>query len=166
LGEYGGSAPAGLIEPAKARGSSVFYDVSSSRNKKGGKRPATYVFGVDSLPAVVNAGSQVSSGYASWALLWLYQTASGQHGNSMKTVSPYCLHTVSIGFAYCLVWIMQERIGMRDASTAAWSRGLTLMGKLDPNHLIGILQGKIGDLVFAEGRDGKVTVRHRPVQER
>ena len=39
------------------------------------------------------------------------------------------------------------------------------MGKLDPNNLIGILQGKIGDLVFAEGRDGKVTVRHRPVRK-
>ena len=39
------------------------------------------------------------------------------------------------------------------------------MGKLDPNTLIGILRGKIGNLVFSESKQGKVTVRHRPIPE-
>jgi hypothetical protein len=39
------------------------------------------------------------------------------------------------------------------------------MGKLDPNSVIGILRGKIGDLVFAETTAGKVIVRHKPKRE-
>ena len=37
------------------------------------------------------------------------------------------------------------------------------MAILDPNTLIGIIQGKIGDLVFVRTKDGKVIVRRRPV---
>jgi hypothetical protein len=39
------------------------------------------------------------------------------------------------------------------------------MAMLDPNTVIGILQGKIGDLVFVRTKDGKVIVRHRPVRK-
>jgi hypothetical protein len=38
------------------------------------------------------------------------------------------------------------------------------MAMLDPNTVIGILQGKIGDLVFVRAKNGKVIVRHRPVR--
>jgi hypothetical protein len=38
------------------------------------------------------------------------------------------------------------------------------MAMLDPNTVIGILQGKIGDLVFVRTKNGKVIVRHRPVR--
>ena len=36
------------------------------------------------------------------------------------------------------------------------------MGMLDPNALIGFLKGKFGNLVFAQTKDGRVIVRHRP----
>jgi hypothetical protein len=39
------------------------------------------------------------------------------------------------------------------------------MGKLDPNTIIGIVQGKLGDLVFVRMKNGKVYVRHTPVRE-
>ena len=39
------------------------------------------------------------------------------------------------------------------------------MAMLDPNTVIGILQGKIGDLVFVRTKDGRVIVRHRPVRK-
>ena len=38
------------------------------------------------------------------------------------------------------------------------------MGMLDPNTLIGILSGKLGDLVFSRLANGKVVVRRRPVR--
>jgi hypothetical protein len=38
------------------------------------------------------------------------------------------------------------------------------MAMLDPNTVIGILQGKIGDLVFVRAKTGKVIVRHWPVR--
>jgi hypothetical protein len=38
------------------------------------------------------------------------------------------------------------------------------MAKLNPNTLIGILRGKLGDLVFVPGKDGTVIVKHRPVR--
>jgi hypothetical protein len=38
------------------------------------------------------------------------------------------------------------------------------MGKLDPNSLIGLLRGKLGDLVFVPTKDGAVIVKHRPVR--
>jgi len=37
------------------------------------------------------------------------------------------------------------------------------MAILDPNTLIGIIQGKLGNLVFVRAKDGKVTVRRCPV---
>jgi hypothetical protein len=40
------------------------------------------------------------------------------------------------------------------------------MAKLDPNTVIGILQGKLGNLVFVRMKNGEVTVRQRPVRER
>jgi hypothetical protein len=39
------------------------------------------------------------------------------------------------------------------------------MATLDPNTVIGLVHGKIGDLVFVQTRDGKIIVRHRPVRE-
>ena len=36
------------------------------------------------------------------------------------------------------------------------------MAFLDPNTVIGILESKLGDLVFVRTRSGKVIVRHRP----
>jgi hypothetical protein len=39
------------------------------------------------------------------------------------------------------------------------------MGKLDPNTLIGIINGRIGDLVFARTSDGTVIVRPRPQRQ-
>ena len=39
------------------------------------------------------------------------------------------------------------------------------MAMLDPNTVIGILQGKVGDLVFVRTKDGRVIVRHRPVRK-
>jgi hypothetical protein len=39
------------------------------------------------------------------------------------------------------------------------------MGKLTPNTVIGILRGKLGDLVFVPARDGTVIVKHRPVRK-
>ena len=36
------------------------------------------------------------------------------------------------------------------------------MGMLDPNTLIGILNGKLGNLVFACYPNGKIVVRRRP----
>ncbi len=38
------------------------------------------------------------------------------------------------------------------------------MATLDPNTLIGILRGHLGDLVFVPARDGTVIVKHRPVR--
>ena len=38
------------------------------------------------------------------------------------------------------------------------------MAKLDPNTLIGILRGKLGDLVFVLAKDGTVIVKRRPVR--
>src|SRR5258708_5997938 len=39
------------------------------------------------------------------------------------------------------------------------------MGMLDPNPLIGIINGKFGDLDFVRTHDRKIIVRHRPVRE-
>jgi hypothetical protein len=39
------------------------------------------------------------------------------------------------------------------------------MAKLDPNTIIGILRGKIADLVFVRNADGTVHTRHTPVRE-
>ena len=39
------------------------------------------------------------------------------------------------------------------------------MGKLDPNSIIGILQGKLADLVFARMPNGTISVRHTPVRQ-
>ena len=39
------------------------------------------------------------------------------------------------------------------------------MATLDPNTLIGILQGKLGNLVFVRTKEGKIIVRHRPVRD-
>jgi hypothetical protein len=39
------------------------------------------------------------------------------------------------------------------------------MGKLTPNAVIGILRGKLGDLVFVPAADGTVIVKHRPVRK-
>lgn len=39
------------------------------------------------------------------------------------------------------------------------------MGKLDPNTVVGVLRGKLGDLVFVPATDGTVIVRHRPSRE-
>jgi hypothetical protein len=39
------------------------------------------------------------------------------------------------------------------------------MAMLDPNTVIGILQGKIGDLVFVRTKHGRVIVRQRPVRK-
>ena len=38
------------------------------------------------------------------------------------------------------------------------------MALLDPNTLIGIINGKLGNLVFARTKDGRIIVRHRPVR--
>ena len=39
------------------------------------------------------------------------------------------------------------------------------MAHLDANTLIGILQGRLGDIVFAKTKDGRVIVRHRPMRK-
>jgi hypothetical protein len=39
------------------------------------------------------------------------------------------------------------------------------MALLDPNTLIGIIQGKIGNLVFVRTKEGRVIVRHPPVRK-
>ena len=39
------------------------------------------------------------------------------------------------------------------------------MSKLDPNTIIGILQGKLGDLVFVRQPNGTITVRRPPVRK-
>jgi hypothetical protein len=39
------------------------------------------------------------------------------------------------------------------------------MSKLNPNTVIGIVQGKLGDLVFVRMKNGQVYVRHTPVRE-
>jgi hypothetical protein len=39
------------------------------------------------------------------------------------------------------------------------------MGMLDPNTLIGIIEGKVGNLVFVRTKDGRVIVRGRPVRQ-
>ena len=36
------------------------------------------------------------------------------------------------------------------------------MAFLDPNTVIGILEGKLGDLVFVRAQNGKIIVRQRP----
>src|ERR1041384_526498 len=38
------------------------------------------------------------------------------------------------------------------------------MGMFDPNALVGIINGKIGNLVFARTKDGRVIVRQAPVR--
>jgi len=38
------------------------------------------------------------------------------------------------------------------------------MAQLDANTLIGILQGRLGDIVFAKTDCGRVMVRHRPLR--
>ena len=38
------------------------------------------------------------------------------------------------------------------------------MAHLDANTLIGILQGRLGDIVFAKTDCGRVMVRHRPLR--
>jgi hypothetical protein len=38
------------------------------------------------------------------------------------------------------------------------------MAKLDPNTIIGILQGKLGNLVFSRLKNGQIVVRRRPVR--
>jgi hypothetical protein len=38
------------------------------------------------------------------------------------------------------------------------------MATLTPNTLIGVIHGKIGNLVFVRRKDGKVFVRHRPIR--
>jgi hypothetical protein len=38
------------------------------------------------------------------------------------------------------------------------------MAKLDPNTIIGILQGKLGNLVFSRMKNGQVNVRRKPVR--
>jgi len=39
------------------------------------------------------------------------------------------------------------------------------MATLIPNSLVGILHGKLGNLVFVRGKDGRIWVRHRPVRQ-
>ena len=39
------------------------------------------------------------------------------------------------------------------------------MAKLDPNNIIGVLHGKISDLVFARLKNGGIYVRRVPVRE-
>jgi len=39
------------------------------------------------------------------------------------------------------------------------------MATLTPNSLIGILHGKLGDLVLVRSKDGRVWVRHRPIRQ-
>ena len=39
------------------------------------------------------------------------------------------------------------------------------MSKLNPNTIIGILQGKLGDLVFVRQKSGAVFVRRPPVRQ-
>ena len=39
------------------------------------------------------------------------------------------------------------------------------MGMLDPNQVIGILHGSVGDMVFVRMRNGKVYVRHMPLRK-
>ena len=36
------------------------------------------------------------------------------------------------------------------------------MAKLDPNTIVGIIHGKLGDLVFVRAKDGTIIVRPRP----
>ena len=38
------------------------------------------------------------------------------------------------------------------------------MAMLKPNPLIGLIEGTVGDLVFAQTKDGRVRVQHRPVR--
>ena len=39
------------------------------------------------------------------------------------------------------------------------------MAKLDPNTVVGILRGKLGNLVFVPAADGSVIVKHRPTRK-
>jgi len=38
------------------------------------------------------------------------------------------------------------------------------MAHLDANTLIGILQGRLGDIVFAKTKCGRDMIRHRPLR--
>jgi hypothetical protein len=39
------------------------------------------------------------------------------------------------------------------------------MGKVNPNNAVGIIEGRVGDLIFVKYADGRMIVRHRPVRE-
>ena len=38
------------------------------------------------------------------------------------------------------------------------------MGKVNPNNAVGIIEGRVGDLIFVRCGDGRIIVRHRPVR--
>jgi hypothetical protein len=46
----------------------------------------------------------------------------------------------------------------------SWFEAAKNMATLTPNTLIGVIHGKIGNLVFVRRKNGKVFVRHRPVR--
>jgi hypothetical protein len=39
------------------------------------------------------------------------------------------------------------------------------MGKVNPNNAVGIIEGRVGGLIFVRYADGRMIVRHRPVRE-